>query len=151
MYICMIFALLLVSPCPSVYPCHNWLFSSLTICVLGVVARQKLQFNGSVVLGADESPWPCGTPSWYTPPYQIWFWVSRRIFIYSLITKHLCYSPRCLFICLSVCGQNRVCSVSSTILVGSISYFHILSSNFRRCVVCKVCSKVKKNKIWEIL
>ena len=51
--------------------------------VLGVVTRQKPQFNGSVVLGADESPWPCGTPSWYTPPYRIWFWVSRRIFIYS--------------------------------------------------------------------
>ena len=31
---------------------------------------------------------------------------------------------------LSVCGQNRACSVSSTILVGSISYLHILSSNF---------------------
>ena len=28
---------------------------------------------------------------------------------------------------LSVCGQNRVCSVFSTILVGSISYLHILS------------------------
>ena len=38
---------------------------------------------------------------------------------------------------LSVCGQNRVRSVSSTILVGSISYLHILSSNFRRCVACK--------------
>ena len=33
---------------------------------------------------------------------------------------------------LSVCGQNRVCSVSSTILIASISYLHILSSNFRR-------------------
>ena len=38
---------------------------------------------------------------------------------------------------LSVCGQNRVCSVSSTILNGSISYLHILSSNFRRCVANK--------------
>ena len=43
---------------------------------------------------------------------------------------------------LSVCGQNRVRSVSSTILVGSISYLHILSSNFRRCVACNVCSKI---------
>ena len=32
-----------------------------------VVTRQKLPINVSVVLGADESPWPCGTPSWYTP------------------------------------------------------------------------------------
>ena len=29
-----------------------------------------------------------------------------------------------------------VCSVSSTILAGSISYLHILSLNFRRCIVC---------------
>ena len=38
---------------------------------------------------------------------------------------------------LSVCGQNRVRSVSSTILARSIPYLHILSSNLRRCVVCK--------------
>ena len=31
---------------------------------------------------------------------------------------------------LSVCGQNHVYSVSSTILIGSISYLHILSSIF---------------------
>ena len=45
---------------------------------------------------------------------------------------------------LSVCGQNRVRSVSSTILVGFISYLHILSSNFRRYVACKVCFKIQK-------
>ena len=48
---------------------------------------------------------------------------------------------------LSVCGQNRVRSVSSTILIGSISYLHILSSNLRRCVVCTVCFKIQKFKI----
>ena len=53
---------------------------------------------------------------------------------------------------LSICGQNRVCSVSSTILVGSISYLHILSSNFRRCVTCQVfLSKFKSLKFWQIL
>ena len=41
--------------------------STVLPLVLGVVTRQKLHINGSVVLGADESPWPCGTPSWYTP------------------------------------------------------------------------------------
>ena len=49
---------ILVSPCPSV---------TVLPLVLGVVTRQKLQINGSVELGADESPRPCGTPSWYTP------------------------------------------------------------------------------------
>ena len=41
--------------------------STVLPLVLGVVTRQKPHINGSVVLGADESPWACGTPSWYTP------------------------------------------------------------------------------------
>ena len=45
-------------------------------------------------------------------------------------------------ICPSVCGQNRVRSVSSTILAGSISYLRILSSNFRGCVACKGYCKI---------
>ena len=47
---------------------------------------------------------------------------------------------------LSVCGQNSVHSVFSTILAGSISYLHILSSNFRRCVAM-VVSQFKKFEI----
>ena len=48
---------------------------------------------------------------------------------------------------LSICGQNRVRSVSSTIVVGSISYLHSLSSNFRRCVACNACFKIQ---IWNL-
>ena len=40
------------------------------------------------------------------------------------------------FVYPSVCGQNCVHSVSSTILVVSISYLHILSSNFRILWIC---------------
>ena len=47
-------------------------------------------------------------------------------------------SPVRLSVGPSVCGQNRVRSVSSTILVGSISYLHILSSNFRMCITYHV-------------
>ena len=50
----------------------------------------------------------------------------------------------CPSVRLSVCGQNRVRSVSSTILIGSISYLHILSSNFRRCVACNARFKIQK-------
>ena len=39
---------------------------------------------------------------------------------------------------LSICGQNRVHSVSSAILAGFILYLHILSSNFRRCVAWEI-------------
>ena len=113
--------------------------STVLPLVLGVVTRQKPQINGSVVLGADESPWPCGTVG--TLHTLEWFWVSRKIFVYSHHNTIVFFSK------MSVCGQNRVHSVSSTILVGSMSYLHILSSNFRRCVVCKVCYKIKKFEI----
>ena len=42
----------------------------------------------------------------------------------------------------SVCPASRVHSVASTVVVWSISYLHILSSNFRRCVACKVSCKI---------
>ena len=45
---------------------------------------------------------------------------------------------------MSICGQNHVCSASSTILARSISYLHTLLNNFRRCVMCKVFFKIKK-------
>ena len=57
---------------------------------------------------------------------------------YTVFTLSVCPSVR-----LSVCGQNGVRSVSSTILTGSISYLHILSSNFRRCFAFKACCKIQ--------
>ena len=44
----------------------------------------------------------------------------------------------------SVRPASRVRSVSTTVLVGSFSYLYILSSNFRRCVSCKVFCKTLK-------
>ena len=63
------------------------------------------------------------------------------VILYSYYTPHstklgILISP-CPSVSPSVCGQNRVHSVSPTILAGSISYLHILSSNFRRCVAYK--------------
>ena len=49
---------------------------------------------------------------------------------------------------LSVCPASRVRSVAPTVLVGSISYLHILSSNFRRCVACNGSCK---NSIFQFL
>ena len=67
----------------------------------------------------------------YTPRFNE---VDRGLYWYHLVR-------------LSVCGQNRVRSVSSTILIGSISYLHILSSNFRSCVACNTHLKVQKFEI----
>ena len=44
-----------------------------------------------------------------------------------------------------VCPPSYVRSVAPTVLVGSISYLHILSSNFRRCVPCQVSCKIYGN------
>ena len=44
----------------------------------------------------------------------------------------------------SVWPASRVCSVAPKVLVGSISYLYILSSNFRRCVAYKVSWKMSK-------
>ena len=51
---------------------------------------------------------------------------------------HLVHLSVRLSVHLSVCGQNRVHSVFSTILAGSSSYLYILSSNFQMCVVCNI-------------
>ena len=72
------------------------------------------------------------------------------LFLYHSLQRSwkggILFSP-CRSVLLSVCGQNRVRSVSSTILVGSISYLHILSGHIRRCFACNVYCKIKKNKI----
>ena len=60
----------------------------------------------------------------YPPTQRSW----TGVYWFQLI--HLSVRPS---IYLSVCGQNLVRSVSSTILARSISYLHILSTNFRRC------------------
>ena len=57
----------------------------------------------------------------------------KGVYWFPLVHPSVCQSVH-----LSVCAQNRVCSVPSIILARSISYLHIFSSNFRRCVTCKV-------------
>ena len=86
----------------------------------------------------------------YPPLQRSWNWYHW----YTGITLSVCPSvvERGVYwyhlVRLSVCGQNRVSSVSSIILIGSISYLHILSSNFRRCVTCN--SRFKILKFWRI-
>ena len=90
--------------------------------------------------------------AWF-PEYLLALWL-KIISGFSMSTKICVFIPPLQrswkgvywfhLVHLSICGQNHVRSVSSTILVGSISYLHILSSNFRRCVACNVYSKIKK-------
>ena len=66
---------------------------------------------------------------------------QRSCWGYNTFTPSVCPSI-CLLVCLSVHPASRVHSVVPTVLVGSISYLYILSSNFRRCVACKVSCKI---------
>ena len=50
----------------------------------------------------------------------------------------------------SVRPTSHVRSVASAVLVGSISYLYILSSNFRRCVACKVSCQISKFEVLAI-
>ena len=67
-----------------------------------------------------------------------WFWISRRIFIYSHHNTFVLFSE------MSIRPAFRVRSVAPTVMLGSISYLYNLSSNIRRCVVCKVSCNISK-------
>ena len=54
------------------------------------------------------------------------------------------------FVCPSVRPASRARFVAPTVLVGSISYLHIVSSNFRMCVKCKDSYKIFKFKFLTI-
>ena len=63
---------------------------------------------------------------------------SPKCSLYPRINEvEMGYSDFAFTVCSSVYGQNRVHFASSTILIGSILYLHILSNNFR-WVVSKV-------------
>ena len=106
-------------------------YNSLRFCWLIVMASQ---ITGNCFV----CPTAC-----YPPPSRF-NEVERGVYWFHLV--HL-----------SVCGQNRVRSVSSTILVGSISYLHILSRKSEG-VACNVFfffffffSKFDNFKFWQIL
>ena len=60
-------------------------------------------------------------------------------------TQRSCWAILLVSLRPSICPASRVCSVAPTDLVGSISYFYILSSDFR-CVGCNISCKI--SKIW---
>ena len=92
-------------------------------------------YDFTIVLPVDcaikSGPRGCGKLTHnYTPRFNE---VDRGVYWYHLGRLSVCPSVH-----LSVCGQNRVRSVSSTILIRSISYLHILSLKFWR--IFKICN-----------
>ena len=119
-------------------PCDVWC-RGLTTCLLHVGPPFGNRFL--------NTSWAVGLTYWivyfhfFIPPSS-----TKLKGGYTGFTLSVCPSVR-----LSICGQNHVRSVSSTILIKSSSYLHILSSNFRRCVTCNNCWKIKHFKFWRIL
>ena len=60
----------------------------------------------------------------------------RNIFFLYFLMMLSIFRSKHLPIQLSICGWNLVHSLSSIILAWSISFLHILSTNFRRCIAC---------------
>ena len=133
--------------------CVNWEFAKTTtiaaLCSARKLARNHPYLFLSYLIVAGPS-WPPEfgwlRPTWCWEPRWRMRKVSSSLQVYFLIIPSLneveggilvspCPSAR-----LSVCGQNRVRSLSSTILAGSISYLH----TFRRCVACKVFFKCNR-------
>ena len=94
-----------------------------------------------MILGQSAGTETSSLMSWYTPPHNEVVvvgggggGVGDTGFTTSV---RLSVRP-------SVRPASRVRSVAPSVLVGSISYSSILSSNFRRCVACKVFCKISR-------
>ena len=99
--------------------------STVLPLVLGVVTRQKPQINGSVVLGADESPWPCGTPSWYTP--LSWMILSKQKNLYLFLSQYNCVFPYDVRLSVTPfwqCSHHRIIMKHSGVITNDQSDVH---------------------------
>ena len=67
------------------------------------------------------------------PMFASWTLLSGVVYWFHPVSP-----PFCPSILPSICGGNGIHSISSRILAGSISLLHILSTNFRKCVMCWV-------------
>ena len=76
---------------------------------------------------------------------------KKSLFLYPRTTKllvgYIGFTPS---VRLSVRPASCVRSVAPTVLIGSISYLYILSSNFRRYVACTDSCKISKFEFWAI-
>ena len=73
------------------------------------------------------------------PPHKVVVGGYIGFYTHRTLRPSVCPSILCLS---RIRPASRVRSVASTVLVGSISYSYILSSNFSRCVTCKVSCKI---------
>ena len=84
-----------------------------------------------MVLGADESPWPCSTPSWYTP--LSWMILSKQKNLLLFYHNTFVLSLRCPSVCpLTFCVRP----IASTVQDGFFPYLVQMINSMRGCVTC---------------
>ena len=137
------------TPCHKSYCCSlclSWLLSSESSMCSSIV-----EVWGIIIPPLQQSQYTTAIPPVTKPVYHRYTTAIPPVYKASIPplqqnqytgftwSVHLSVCPSVRpSICPSICGRNCVCSVSSTMLAGSISYLHILSSNFRRCVACSL-------------
>ena len=101
--------------------------------VLVVVTRQKPQINGSVVLAADESLWPRGTPSWYTP--LSWMILSKQKNLHLFSSQYICVYLQ--EVRPSICLSHIPCPLCSTYSSGCshLIFIHLIEQLQKMCRV----------------
>ena len=117
--------------------------STVLTLVLGVFTRQKLHINGSVVLGIDESPWPCETPSWYTP--LSWMILSKQKNLHLFSSQNDCVFP--------LRRPSRIpcllCSAYSSDWIHLI-FLHLIKQLQKVCRVSSFVRNCKNVKFWQV-
>ena len=109
-----------------------FLYWIVNIVIVLACSIRKVKFMASIyqAIKQCQMQWKC------YQQYLIMPSTSMKLNVrYTGFTLSICLSvhpARHLFIW----GWNLICSVSSRILVESITYIYIWSSNFRRCFTC---------------
>ena len=127
----------------------QWLRVYCVVCLQG----NRLGWMGDEVVRAQIRSWLVWAKLLYPPLQRSW---KGGTLVSPCPSVRLWteWCPLCIFnnthriyfIFAHLINQNGVRSVSSTIPIGSISYLHILLTNFRRCVTCNVYVKFKNKR-----
>ena len=128
-------------PVPDTYTVSTMLLAPTRSRSLPVRPAWGNATGGPITLWRQDYNWFSGVSC---SPFKGFAWLRQLHMIIPPLQQSwkrgILVSP-----CMSVCGQNHLCSVSFAILAWSISYLRILSTNLRRCGVCQDFWKISKS------
>ena len=125
-----------------------WFSRFISDAITGYVAWEWWEFRWSNKWNCYSSGLNASILVWHTCASALSGWVLYRRLELTKLTRPDLHHVVGLFILRdvrpSICGRNRVRSITCTILATSISYLHILLSNFGWCVPCNDFWKIPK-------